>query len=147
MDIEFQKIAEDVLRKHELTDLGWSFVYDRAKTRAGYCNYIKKRISLSIIMVRDSSISLQDKMNILLHEVAHALVGSHKRPHNNEWRRKAREIGCSKVSRCHNLHFCSYRYKLRCPCGRVDEDRHHIKKIWKITRCPCCLHVPSIFTL
>ena len=110
----FKDIAKAELCKHGLTD--WRFTYDGARTRAGYANSVTKTISMSCHAVRSKHVMEQDLMNILWHEIAHAIVGvEHK--HDDVWRAKALELGCD-GKRCHHLNFdLQYKFELSCQCG------------------------------
>lgn len=91
MDIkDFNKLAESYFEKHNLFNQGWDFKYDNAKRRLGLCDDSKKIITFSkvFIPINDTEI-LEDT---ILHEIAHALVGS-KNGHNRTWKKKAIEIG------------------------------------------------------
>ena len=83
-------LGRSLLREHGLEH--WRVTTDHAKTRAGVCRFGTRTISLSGPLTR-----LHDESEVrdtLLHEIAHALVGpSHG--HDDTWRRKAVEIGCS----------------------------------------------------
>lgn len=68
----------------------WSFGFDNAKTRAGQCDFAKRRITVSKhLAVRFSD---DDVEQVLLHEVAHALSGA-RAGHGPKWRRTAASIG------------------------------------------------------
>lgn len=68
----------------------WSFGFDRAKRRAGQCNFTAQRITVSryFAELHDES----DIEQIILHEVAHALAGP-SAGHGPEWRAQALRIG------------------------------------------------------
>ena len=86
----FINFAKNKLLYFGLTD--WSINFDYARRRAGICNYDKKVLSFSIYFLRNSS---KNEINdTLLHEIAHALVGP-KNGHNNVWKKKALDIGCT----------------------------------------------------
>jgi len=71
-------------------DPSWSFAFDNARTRAGLCNYTAKRISVSRHM---ALLSEDDEVHqVLLHEVAHALVGK-EIGHGPRWRAVAADLG------------------------------------------------------
>lgn len=87
-ELQVRQMAAELFRIHGLHE--WSFDFDRARTRAGLCNYRERRISLSRHYVAISS--PQDAEQVLLHEIAHALVGK-SHGHGGVWRAKASSIG------------------------------------------------------
>lgn len=85
-------LALDLMGQYNLTTTGWVFKFDRAVRRLGLTNYRAKTISLSeplTLLNPDSQVR-----NTILHEIAHALVGS-MNGHNDVWRSKAISIGCN----------------------------------------------------
>jgi len=103
----------------------WTLAFDRAKMRAGLTNFETKTITLSEYMIETAS--EQDVRNVLLHEIAHALVGPFH-GHDDVWRAKALEIGCD-GSRCHALgHFVEPLWSLDCPCGATHMTRHVLRR-------------------
>ena len=116
------QIAYELIYKHNL--IGWSFRFDNAKSRAGLCIYKKKIISLSSYYVKAAD--LEEIINTILHEIAHAIVGpSHG--HDSVWRAKALAIGCD-AKRCHNLSFIVPYWVMKCPNGCFKIPRHRKKK-------------------
>ena len=98
----------------------WRLRLDHARRRAGQCDYTNKIISLSRHYVRYAKENhIRDT---LLHEIAHALVGPFH-GHDAVWRKKAREIGCT-ATRCHTLTFSHSKWKMRCPNGCFEAERH-----------------------
>jgi len=81
--------AEALLRAH-LGPGRWTFAFDRARTRAGLCDYAARRISVS----RHLAARYDDAEvhQVLLHEVAHALAGP-RAGHGPRWRAVAGELG------------------------------------------------------
>lgn len=80
--------AEALIALH--LDATWSFGFDSAKTRAGLCDYTKKRITVSRYLAgryEDDEIH-----QILLHEVAHALAGK-RAGHGPRWKAIAHDLG------------------------------------------------------
>jgi predicted SprT family Zn-dependent metalloprotease len=68
----------------------WTFDFDNAKTRAGLCNFTTKRISVSKYLAARYD---DDEIHqVLLHEVAHAMVGS-RAGHGARWKAQASELG------------------------------------------------------
>lgn len=81
--------AEHLMAAH-LAGPAWSFGFDHAKTRAGQCDFARRRITVSRhLAVR---ISDDDVDQVLLHEIAHALAGP-RAGHGPAWRRTAAAIG------------------------------------------------------
>lgn len=68
----------------------WTFDFDRAKRRAGLCNFTDRRITVSRYLAE--KYELVEVRQILLHEVAHALVGPEV-GHGPTWRSTAASIG------------------------------------------------------
>mgnify|MGYP003643932769 CR=1 FL=1 len=88
---EARKFAHEQLSKYNLT--GWKFSFNRSLTYAGICygspaNEI--RISKPICEV-ESAEFIKDT---ILHEIAHAIVGTHHM-HDIVWQECAKRIGCS----------------------------------------------------
>jgi predicted SprT family Zn-dependent metalloprotease len=80
--------ADALIRLH--LDDSWTFAFDNARTRAGLCNYDKKRISVSRLLAARYD---DDEIHqVLLHEVAHALAGSGA-GHGPAWKKIARDLG------------------------------------------------------
>lgn len=81
-------LAERLIAEH--LDDSWSFDYDRAKTRAGMCDYARRRITVSRYL---TAMEPEEQVRqTLLHELGHALAGPGA-GHGPEWRRIAAELG------------------------------------------------------
>ena len=81
--------AEHLMTAH-LGAGSWSFGFDHAKTRAGQCDFARKRITVSRhLAVR---FSVDDVDQVLLHEIAHAVAGA-RAGHGPTWRRTAKALG------------------------------------------------------
>lgn len=126
-------LAYMLLGRHGLQ--GWSVKCDHSKSRAGLCNHTVKNISLSKHLL-SSSAPEAAITNIILHEIAHAIVG-HGHGHDDVWKQKAIEIGCD-GNRCHNIAFAQPKYKLSCPCGKNCGKRYRIKRFWTNKVCKDC---------
>lgn len=111
--------ARSLLEHHHLT--GWSFQFDNGRKRAGCCQYATQVISLSYAFAKQ--VPEAEITDTLLHEIAHALVGK-AHNHDEVWRTKAQEIGCS-GRRCHDLQFVPPRYIVTCErhCWVATADR------------------------
>ena len=119
-----EKKAKELIQKHKPD---YSFVWDNAKVRFGCCNYRKKQISLSRELVQLNTEN--DVVDVILHEIAHAIVGAGN-GHNNIWRNKAIEIGCDGC-RCYGneVKTPKGKYQYQCPnCNRVINRYRRIKR-------------------
>lgn len=135
--VDFVQQANAVMDKFGLTEKGWKLHYDKAKRRAGCCFEEKKIITLSNYLIKKFNFTWCAEIeNILLHEIAHALVGS-GHGHDDVWRSKAIEIGCD-GRRCHNFELAEPRLILACPCGKSVWKRHRVPKRGMAYRCKTC---------
>ena len=81
--------AHELFALHRL-DSRWSFSFDHAKTRFGQCDHRRLRITLSRYLCNQGSDD--DVEQVLLHEIAHALVGA-RAGHGALWLAQARNLG------------------------------------------------------
>jgi RimJ/RimL family protein N-acetyltransferase/predicted SprT family Zn-dependent metalloprotease len=82
-------LAERKMAEH--IDLeNWQFGFDSAKRRAGLCNYTNMTITISRYLVDIHSID--ESMQVVLHEVAHAMCGK-REGHSKKWLATAKSIG------------------------------------------------------
>src|SRR5688572_6617188 len=104
--ITAEKMAKQLMALHGLNE--WNFKWIKTISIAGRCNYPKKLIMLSckIVLINDES----NVRNTILHEIAHALTPG--KGHSKEWKRKAKEIGCT-AQRCGGF-ISPYRYIAKC---------------------------------
>jgi len=112
-------LALNLMNKHGLLAKGWKFDFSRSKRNFGLCNYRKKTLYLSPILV--SLNSEKRVQNTILHEIAHALTPWHD--HDIIWKIKCLEIG-GDGKRCYSEvnTTCNdnARYRFRCPtCGKI----------------------------
>ena len=117
-------LANKLLDEHGLIEKGWRFSFDRAKRRAGSCKFSKKEITIA-----KAYAERQERMeikNTILHEIAHALVGS-QHGHSQIWRKKAKEIGCD-ASRCHHIVFSKPKYVLTCYNRCFEVSRYRVNQ-------------------
>jgi hypothetical protein len=84
-------MAVNLMTKHGLIARGWRFEFDNAKKRLGVCKPGLKVISMSHYFV--SHATEEEAEQIMLHEIAHALLPSSVQPHGAEWKAKAASIG------------------------------------------------------
>lgn len=134
--IQIKRMANALMAEHGLIDKGWKFVFDRrARRRLGQCRYYKKEIGISThLAALASDFGIKDT---ILHEIAHALVG-HEHGHDEVWRAKAIEIGCSgNQYYSYETHFTGgassvakqSKYSLQCPsCNRLSPIHRRPKR-------------------
>ncbi|MDO5726353.1 MAG: SprT-like domain-containing protein [Bowdeniella nasicola] len=101
MDLQELRIfAERLMRQEGLSGRrlarNWTFGFDRAKRRGGYCNYTRRHISVSRILMALYDDELAK--DTVIHEVAHALAGA-KAGHGPRWQAHARRLGGSAAVR------------------------------------------------
>ncbi|MFI7587086.1 SprT-like domain-containing protein [Spongisporangium articulatum] len=132
MEIESAgRLARGLMARHGL--LGWSLVFDNAKTRAGICRQDRRQIGLSRVLT-----ALHDEAEVrdtVLHEIAHALVGV-EHGHDEVWRAQARRIGCT-GRRCvpESAPTVPGRWRGLCPVGH-EFTRH--KRPVRVLSCGLC---------
>ncbi|QOQ39666.1 SprT-like domain-containing protein [Trueperella pecoris] len=83
-----RRLARTLMDGHGLTT--WHLSIDRAKRRAGYANHSRKTISLSRPLIE--LYSPEQVRLLVLHEVAHAIVGP-THGHDEIWREACVRIG------------------------------------------------------
>lgn len=110
-----RKWADALIALH--LDPAWSFGFDNAKTRAGLCNYSRKRITVSRYLA--SRYEDDEIHQVLLHEVAHAIAGA-RAGHGARWKSTAADLGYEGK----RLHDGAIADELapwvgRCPAGHV----------------------------
>jgi predicted SprT family Zn-dependent metalloprotease len=143
-----EMLALAKMSEHGL-DAEWEFVFDSAKQRAGLCNYSDRQISLSRYIVDHHSID--QCVQVVLHEIAHALAGK-SAGHGPNWKAKAKSIGyrgekftgkeiaeqtARWIGECPSGHrhyrFKSPKVQLACGyCGRGFNPRHLITWIDRV---------------
>lgn len=130
-------LSIELMCEHGLIASGWRFSFDNAKRRFGNCHFGLKRISLSKHLVSLNTESVVK--NTILHEIAHALVGI-KHNHDNVWKVKAIEIGCT-GDRCYsstNTVTPEPKYLLICPNGHTFERYKKSKDNFRQSCAKCC---------
>lgn len=140
-----QALLIATMAKHGLIEQGWGIRWDRAKQRAGQCNYTYRRISLSEPLFAhfdESAATL-----VILHEVAHALTPGHG--HDRVWRAKCIAIGgdgkrcCDEVAAAKAI----AKYEIKCSTtGRSLGFANRKGKRLAAGRCRCCNQPPLWIT-
>jgi predicted SprT family Zn-dependent metalloprotease len=116
---EVYKFARELMNDYGLGD--YNLTFNRSRQTLGRCYYPYRfgggRIELSKYFVDGNSESLV--LDILLHEIAHALTYKryHVRGHGYHWQKTCIELGCN-PSRCCNQaepEKMKYKYSATCP--------------------------------
>lgn len=112
-------LAVSTLRDYGLLEKFWRVEWDNGKRRAGSCNYARRVITLSRIILPGAPD--EEVRETILHEVAHALTPGHS--HDAVWRAKLIEMGGT-GKRTHDMETPKGRYEMVCTnCGVVG-TRH-----------------------
>lgn len=117
-------MAKDCL-KYYLPE--WTFQFDGAKKRFGYCSYRRKEITVSLEMAIKNE---EDQvLDVILHEIAHGIAG-HKAGHGFEWKRVCVDIGAdpNQYYDSSTVQQADHRYEAMCSCNRPHK-RH--QKPWR----------------
>lgn len=86
--VEVEKLAIELMNKHGVGH--FKFKYGRSRKYAGNCCSASQIIRLDMRFVVQYSI--EEIKNTILHEIAHAIVGT-EHGHRKAWQDKARELG------------------------------------------------------
>ena len=116
------KLLRELMDQHGLIAEGWQAGFDWAKARCGACSHSLRHITLSRYYV--ISQPMADIRNTCLHEIAHALVGSHAK-HGPSWKAKAIAIGCD-GKRCSENEFHEMRFQVSCEKRCKVYKRHRV---------------------
>ncbi len=134
-------LGNQLMKLHGLTERGWCFELDNAKSRFGICRHGRRLISVS----QDLSF-LNDEPKVkdtILHEIAHALVGR-GHGHDAVWKAKCVEIG-AKPERCYNTdetNTPALRYYAICEgCGTEHQRAKRVDPLLGRRACRCQNHL------
>lgn len=110
------------MNEHNLR--GWKFEVNDMTRYYGLCNYQEKTIYLSSYAIFFKT--HEEVVDIIKHEIAHALVGQGHH-HDKVWKRKCIEIG-GNGKRCGSFAFIK-KYEVKCDwCGRRYRSANRKKK-------------------
>ena len=130
---EVSNLAYELMSKHGLTSNGWRFEFNNRKKSLGVCSYRKKTIYVSQNVL--SLINKSELINVILHEIAHALVGANH-GHGYFWQKKAIEIGCNGQRLFERSLNIEGKYKCTCPeCGNVIYKHRKPTRIFSCGHC------------
>ena len=130
-----QRLAQAEFTRWGLTNR-WTFGFDRATKRFGHCKHgTIGRITISrpLTLVNDEA----EVLDVIRHEVAHALVGPGK-GHGLEWQRKAREVG-ARPEACYSVTQVvavpAPWYLVCAPCGYREARHRQPKRTYRHIPC------------
>jgi predicted SprT family Zn-dependent metalloprotease len=133
-----RELATQLMAQHGLTE--WQFVFNANKRRAGVCRYPVRgrpgRIALSKhYVLRNPADEVRDT---ILHEIAHALVGS-GHGHDEVWKARCVAVG-ARPERCYGEAVEMPKGKWRATCGGCgkEHDRHRRPKRLTGWHCRAC---------
>ncbi|MSS84430.1 DUF45 domain-containing protein [Actinomycetaceae bacterium WB03_NA08] len=131
-DAELLSRARELLDKHGLDD--WTVQLDHARRRAGRCSSHERTISLSKVLLSQYPATGVD--HVILHEIAHALVGP-GHGHDATWKAMARRLGTPPKARLDSA--------LPTPeapwvgtCPRCGTQRRLFRQPRRVTACGTC---------
>lgn len=130
---EAANLAQELMQRHGLDK--WSFSFNRNKRRLGVCREHVKTIELSEhYVIRNSYQHVRDTV---LHEIAHALVGTHH-GHDEVWRDQCRQLGCA-AKACDNAASMPVgEWQATCPGCRELFNRHRKPRNLRSLYCLAC---------
>jgi len=140
---QIKKFGSNTIEEISVDELGYQFEWDNAKTRIGCCKYSKKKITLSKYLYSNNLDKVDELIDTILHEIAHAislhLYGIDQgRGHGKEWRSVALQVGsngkrCSKVLKQKNT-----KYTAKCPNSDCDVTYNFHRKLKRNVSCAKC---------
>lgn len=127
--IEVRILAEGLMNKHLSADmyLTWNFAFSNAKTQVGLCSYRRKTIYVSKHFAKLNNVEVIEQT--LLHEIAHALVGS-GHGHDRVWSTKARSIGFTGGRLNTTANAPAYKWYLVMKGCNIVQTGYHRKPKW-----------------
>ena len=136
-----KNLALSLMDEHGLLNAGWNFKWSKAKYALGTCIHSYKIIKLSIVYAADTT--EENVKDTILHEIAHALIGSFH-GHDNTWKAKCIEIGANPVRSSKSYNVPQGKYVITCPVHgilgyyyrRIDETAKR--------RCKLCSSIVEI---
>jgi predicted SprT family Zn-dependent metalloprotease len=131
-----RNLALSLMARHGLR--GWEFGFNRRKRQLGICydphRGLPGRIELSIYFVEKNPD--EEIRDTILHEIAHALVGTHH-GHDEVWQAKCLEIGAT-PKRCGKAVMPLGPWRAACPGCRARFHRHRRPKPLRGFFCSSC---------
>jgi predicted SprT family Zn-dependent metalloprotease len=131
--------AESLLKYFGLRH--WVFDFNKRKTDFGLCKFPRNRKIKGGIIELSSPFVLVNEFDaindVLLHEIAHALVGRNHN-HDNIWKNKAEEIGAKPLRLIYNATFPAHSY--RAICRKCEKRFYRYRQVAynRYVYCPNC---------
>lgn len=125
---------------YHLKSMGWTFVFNNAKTALGNCRGAFKTISVSkYILECNPDMALWE--DTIKHEISHAIDFEQRgfSNHDVRWVQIGNQVGCEtlRLYDGSNLNFAEAKYVLKCDYCGSETRSHRIRK--KLPACkPCC---------
>ncbi len=131
-------MCREVLGRHNLTS--WHVQLDNAVSRTGLASSSRRTISLSRHFIRLNE--PERWMQTILHEVAHAIVGT-SHGHDRIWRAKLLEIGGDgrRTSSTKTTNVVPAKWIATCSCGNVFKRMRLTYSMRWTSGCPCGKHL------
>ena len=130
------ELAISLMEQHGLYSRvpSWTFQFDNAARRFGFCSHHRRLISLSAPLAAINSD--EEVRDTILHEIAHALVGP-QHGHDAAWLKMAASIG-AKPQRCADASTTNTvpgRYEGKCSdCGKVFTKHKYSRSMVTVGR-------------
>ncbi len=134
MDIlEANHLAHLLIGKHRLD--GWTFRLNNGRRQLGLCREDRKSIELSRHYVLRNE--REHVMDTLLHEIAHALVGT-RHGHDSVWKEMCATLGCTARSCETSAVMPDGKWKAQCPSCRKIYSQHRRPRYSRGLYCRHC---------
>lgn len=120
-------LAIELMIKHKVCRLGYTFRWTTKKSFLGQCCYNSKTIYLSVPFVEINGI--KEVRDTILHEIAHALASHYddEENHGKIWKKWCRTVGAKPKRACSKAKI-NYRYTIYCvECKRKICGRHRFR--------------------
>lgn len=133
---ELENATQELFAAHKLE--GWKILFENVSSRAGQCNYTNKTISYGILFMLHAD--REQRMNTVLHEIAHAIAGA-GHGHDAFWKRTFISLGGNgerSAERPASVYTTeNYLWIGVCPtCGDVTGFKRAPQTVWGCVKCP-----------
>jgi hypothetical protein len=133
---ELENETKRLLEEHGLT--GWTVAFESTISRGGQCKHDKKVIGYGVPFMLYAT--KEQRMNTVLHEVAHATVGP-GHGHNAVWKRQFKKLGGNgkAISEypAEIYTFKNFAWLSSCPtCKAVTGAEQAPDTVWGCAKCP-----------